>query len=538
MSLYPVLWAVDHAPVRDAEERAILIALVIKGDFDGLNCFRSYASLAEKARVDAKTAGRRCREMEARGILKRQEEHRSKVWLAIPEENRPVIWEVMIPAEWWSAAQLADINDQRAALGRPPLTPQNRPAIAPAPPKKTRADKGTKRPKKGAEVEASEGHAADPGTTSPRGEEGTCSPYPGDFKSVPQGLEVPQPSETPSETPSENNSAVADAVGSSAGGFASAASSAGAAGESGEAGSGCAASGTPKLPTQRKTSRKPATTKTRPRRESAGFETVRAAIPAAVAAPGTRLYPGLHRAINDLLDGGPGIPRRSPEQVIARLNRRWFGENADVRSAADYRGCDQCTGSGCPAPRRSEESPYGCDRIRNRSSWLAAAILAQDCPDPGCEDGQIIDGGACRACAERHAERREAAAAVAAAAARWEAETREHAVVTAWEEARAAEEHRYRQTLAVGGMHGQLLDHRVASHMAGWRERNPRPQKPRTAVLGGSGASRPGTSSGHPTGPQMPAQRRRTVVCPGCDQGHRTDADDDMCPTCREEAIA
>ncbi|RWZ74900.1 hypothetical protein EQK42_16470, partial [Streptomyces albidoflavus] len=130
MSLYPILWAADHAPVRDAEERAILVALVIKGDFDGCNCFRSYKTLAERARVDAKTAGRRCREMEARGLLKRQEEHRSKAWLAIPEEQRPVIWEVMIPAEWWSPAQLADINDQRAGLGRPPLTPQNRPPLA------------------------------------------------------------------------------------------------------------------------------------------------------------------------------------------------------------------------------------------------------------------------------------------------------------------------------------------------------------------------------------------------------------------------
>ena len=47
MSLYPIIWAIEHAPVRDAEERAILGALVMKGDFDGCNCYRSYGTLAE-----------------------------------------------------------------------------------------------------------------------------------------------------------------------------------------------------------------------------------------------------------------------------------------------------------------------------------------------------------------------------------------------------------------------------------------------------------------------------------------------------------
>ncbi|MGV0101389.1 hypothetical protein, partial [Streptomyces californicus] len=205
MSLYPVLWAIDHAPVFDAEERAVLVALVVKGDFDGMNCFRSYPTLAAAARVDSKTAGRKCRAMESRGILRRQEKHRSRVWLSIPKEQRPVIWEVMIPAEWWSAAQLESINEQRAGLGRAAITPQTRPALAPAPPKKSRVDKGTKRPKKATT-------SPDPGTTSPRvktdtkeGGVGTTSPYPPDYKSLPPGLQVPQPSESPSESPSEND---------------------------------------------------------------------------------------------------------------------------------------------------------------------------------------------------------------------------------------------------------------------------------------------------------------------------------------------
>ncbi|MFE3373928.1 hypothetical protein ACFXOK_30590 [Streptomyces sp. NPDC059173] len=182
MSLYPVLWAIDHAPVYDVEERAVLVALVVKGDFDGMNCFRSYPTLAAAARVDSKTAGRKCRAMESRGILRRQEKHRSRVWLSIPKEQRPVIWEVMIPAEWWSAAHLESINEQRAGLGRAAITPQTRPALAPAPPKKTRADKGTKRPKK---ATTPPGDYKSPGQNGHRGEGGR------DYKSLPPDYKSP-----------------------------------------------------------------------------------------------------------------------------------------------------------------------------------------------------------------------------------------------------------------------------------------------------------------------------------------------------------
>ncbi|MFE4796170.1 hypothetical protein ACFRFL_13900 [Streptomyces sp. NPDC056708] len=285
------------------------------------------------------------------------------------------------------------------------------------------------------------------------------------------------------QTNLKNKDAVADAVGKSAGGCARADESDSAAEESGQAEGGSAASGTT-LPTQRTQSPRPATTKTRPRKESPGFDLVRVAIPAAVASPGTKLFPGLHRAINDLLDGnaGAGIPGRTPEQVIARINRRWFGENADTRSAADYRGCDRCTASGCDAARGGLEDPEGCDRIKNRNSWLAAALLAQDCPDPRCEDGQLIEGGDCSTCRERATERREAARAGAAAEARWEAHNEAQRALTAaqvaaaaWAETEAAEQRRFRQILGESGVYGQLLDHRVGQHMTGWRDRNPRP---------------------------------------------------------------
>jgi hypothetical protein len=222
--------------------------------------------------------------------------------------------------------------------------------------------------------------------------------------------------------------------------------------------------------------------KTQPRQEAPGFDDVRAAIPTAVAAPGTKLFPGLTRAINDLLTGAPGIPRRTPEQVIARVNRRWFGERAEDRAAADYRGCDRCTSSGCDAPRRGLENPEGCDRIKNRNSWLAAAIIAQDCPDPACEDGDLIGGGSCRNCQDRREEACAAAQAVAEAAARWEAYQQDDsasrlalAAAAAWEQARAAEEASVRERLGYAGVWGTKLDYQVGQHMTGWRDRNPYP---------------------------------------------------------------
>jgi hypothetical protein len=293
------------------------------------------------------------------------------------------------------------------------------------------------------------------------------------------------PKKTITQDTIEEEDAVADAVGQGAGGFERAGSDAGAGGEDGPADGGSAASGTPNLPRQRHTSPRPRMTKTRPRAESDAFAIVRAAIPAAVAAPGTRLYAGLHRAINDLLNGAPGIPRRSPEQVVARINRRWYGEQADARSAPDYRGCDRCTPSGCDAPRRSVSTPDGCDRIRNRNSWLAEAIIAQDCPDPGCENGQIIGGGPCVACRERHARRRQAdqdaAQAAAGAAAAWEAQTAAQsaarAVLDAWTAERDAEERRLRAVLQQTGVYGELLEHRVDQHITGWCRKHPRPTR-------------------------------------------------------------
>lgn len=148
MSLYPILWAVEHAPIVDAEERAILVALVSKGDFDGCNCYRSYATLAKAARVDERTAMRKIKAMTQRKLIRPQPGPKPESWKKLKRDKRPVVREVMVPASFWSAVQLEEINRQRAERGRKPITPETRPDLAEAPPKKARADKGKPNPKR------------------------------------------------------------------------------------------------------------------------------------------------------------------------------------------------------------------------------------------------------------------------------------------------------------------------------------------------------------------------------------------------------
>ncbi|WP_431784849.1 hypothetical protein [Streptomyces chumphonensis] len=510
MSLYPILWAAEHAPVKDAEERAVLVALVMKCDFDGCNAFRSYPTLAKAAVISRRTVMRRCHDMEQRGLLRRQTQHQSAVWLRIPEDQRPVCWEVMIPAEWWSAVQLAEINEQRAGLGRPALTPATRPALPEAPPKKERADKGSKRPKRAKNAKAatapdddSAAQDQDPADPDPV----TCSHHPPvttshpprDYKTPPPCLVVTQPSESPSESPSEKDAVVdaggtgasglgegrsgADGVAQGAGGFARAGASSAAAAESGAGGpGGSAASSTidhqdqnhdqgdgagrrgdaPQVPAARRSatrSPRPKTVKTAPRRRPAGYDDVAAALPPEVVASTGSICPQLTRAICDVLSGA--YPR-TPAQAIARLNRTWYGQNAPERCAPGYQA---------PADAAPGQEP-----IRRPGTWLAAALITQDCPRPECEDGELLTTGkTCELCQERARDAAEARAAAQQLA--WELgpteeEIEESSLRAMWNlemcHDEAQERARVRSLLTRQGLHGDLFDYHYERLMAEW----------------------------------------------------------------------
>lgn len=205
MSLYPILWAVEHAPIVDAEERAILVALVTKGDFDGCNCYRSFATLARVARVDRRTAMRKVQAMTDRGILREQKDPPPQSWYDLPADKRPVVREAMIPASFWSKVQLAEINESRADRGRAPINAENRPDLAEAPPKKTRADKGVPNPKRSKKKNTA-GERGVSKTPAPESSGVSNSHLAGGLEDTPRGVsESPNPLIGPSDVPSSSS---------------------------------------------------------------------------------------------------------------------------------------------------------------------------------------------------------------------------------------------------------------------------------------------------------------------------------------------
>lgn len=210
MSLYPIIWALEHAPVIDAAERAVLMALANKGDFDGCNAYRGYPALSRVAKVDPKTVKRKCHAMEERGILRRHTGKMPEGWLKLPADKKTVVWEIMIPHSYYSAQQLANVNESRAERGRAPITPENRPDLAPAPEKAGRKDKGQERPerrKKKTDTPRERGDTKSPGT------EGTTSP-PATGHEVPSrgDSESPNPLPGPSDMTISSSSAEAEDI--------------------------------------------------------------------------------------------------------------------------------------------------------------------------------------------------------------------------------------------------------------------------------------------------------------------------------------
>lgn len=208
MSLLPMLWALKSAPVVDAEERAIIVTLAESAWSDGTDAFPSKKTIADIAKIDPKTVQRRLKTLMSRGLIALGNQAAAAY---IPEYFRPNVYDLMIPYSWFP--DIEQINAERKAKGKPPLTPEDRPDLPDGPPRKTRADKG--RPRKRT-------RASEEGTTSPRGEDsespgdsgqegGSTSPGGGDYKSGIRGLQDPQPSPSyPPLPPSPSSGAEAD----------------------------------------------------------------------------------------------------------------------------------------------------------------------------------------------------------------------------------------------------------------------------------------------------------------------------------------
>ena len=192
MSFEAVLWATSDAPIANVNEFAVLVMLAEKADSDGCAAFPARSTVAKRTTVDPKTVQRTLNGLAARKLIGPGDPKAAEY---IRADRRPPVWDLMIPYDWFP--NIDRINKERAERGKPALTRQNRPPIVPPPAKKTRSDKGKRRPQ--------EQVAEHEGTPNVRGDSespremplsqpngGTDNPARGDCQSQTGGLEDPR----------------------------------------------------------------------------------------------------------------------------------------------------------------------------------------------------------------------------------------------------------------------------------------------------------------------------------------------------------
>ncbi|MEV6432878.1 helix-turn-helix domain-containing protein [Nocardia sp. NPDC051463] len=126
-------WALKHAPVMNAQEHVLLIALADRADDGGRSAWPSQRWLAQRGRCSDRTVRRHLSAMEARGLLRRGDQRMVE---HLPVDRRPIVWDlnmalvesdVVVNPETPSAARTngaPDTPDDRAdnLSGRSPVS--------------------------------------------------------------------------------------------------------------------------------------------------------------------------------------------------------------------------------------------------------------------------------------------------------------------------------------------------------------------------------------------------------------------------------
>ncbi len=198
-----MIWVLSgDAPVADVNEFAVLGTMADQASPDGCGTWLSKETIAARTHVSEETVKRCWRNMLKRGLIAKGDQALVRHYRA---DRRPVVFDLLIPYDWFS--NVDRINTERGRRGLPPLTPEDRPPIAPAPAKKGRADKGKPRTKKATDQQDTErGNSQTPREEPPAEPHGgTTSRRRGNYKSSTGELTVPQPSKnTPSQDPGKN----------------------------------------------------------------------------------------------------------------------------------------------------------------------------------------------------------------------------------------------------------------------------------------------------------------------------------------------
>ena len=191
MSLDPILWALKDAPVADSLERLVLVTLGERAArADGCTAFPSRDTLAATVLADPKTVQRVLQRLVKRGLIAKGDQSAARY---IRADRRPVVYDLLIPYSWFPNPER--MNAERRQAGLPPLTPEDRPDIAPPPARARRSDVGRPRKKKAAEERGdcqTPRDRTDGGADNPA--RGDCQSQRGDSESRTGGLSDPRTS--------------------------------------------------------------------------------------------------------------------------------------------------------------------------------------------------------------------------------------------------------------------------------------------------------------------------------------------------------
>jgi hypothetical protein len=91
MSLEAMSWALKNAPVENAQEHVLLIALADRADDFGRSAWPSQRWLAQRGRCSDRTVRRHLSAMESRGLLLRGDQRMVE---HLPVDRRPVVWDL------------------------------------------------------------------------------------------------------------------------------------------------------------------------------------------------------------------------------------------------------------------------------------------------------------------------------------------------------------------------------------------------------------------------------------------------------------
>lgn len=89
MSLHAMLWALKQAPVENAQEQMILMAMADFAREDGTRCYLAQATIAERSTCSVRTLQRHLQELERRGLIFRGDQ---QMVAHFPANHRPIVW--------------------------------------------------------------------------------------------------------------------------------------------------------------------------------------------------------------------------------------------------------------------------------------------------------------------------------------------------------------------------------------------------------------------------------------------------------------